>query len=69
MSNDYHIPMVSKSLNQPMYAINTDSILSVIQKKYIESIISEMLGPEALRIYRMLQEFKFMEEDQVRMIK
>lgn len=64
MHNDFQVPMISKSLHNT-YAINTYSILRVIRKKCVESVISEMLGPEALRIYRMLQQFKYMEEDQV----
>ena len=68
MSNDYQIPMISKSVHQATFSINTDTILKVIQKKYIETFISETLGGEALRIFRMLQEFKFMEEDQVRIL-
>ena len=65
MSNDYEVPMVSK-LRQGTYALNTTAIIQVIRKKYVEAFVSEMLGIESLRVFRMLQEFKFMEEDQVR---
>lgn len=64
MHTDFQVPMISKSL-QNTYAININSILRVIKRKCVESIVSEMLGSEALRVFKMLQQFKYMEEDQV----